>query len=163
MYNGVAINRNFIRSSLLIMSQQTLGILIGGLIPALLYGVSNIFVKAGNQAGISTGVYLLVLGITIAVLGAFFLLFTRDAHATNLGMLYTTGFGITWGLGTACVALAVSKYKAPLATIVPLFNMNTLVAVILALWIFAEWKQVHVTRLLFGSFLIVIGGTLVAL
>lgn len=145
------------------MSQQTLGIIIGGMIPALLYGVSTIFVKAGNQAGISTGVYLLVLGFTIAIIGAFFLIFTHDVHATKLGMLHTTGFGITWGLGTACIAIAISKYKAPLSTIVPLFNMNTLIAVLLGLWIFAEWKEVHVVRLIIGSILIVAGGTLVAL
>jgi hypothetical protein len=40
--------------------------------------------------------------------------------------------------------------------------MNTLITVLLALWVFAEWKTVHIPQLLLGSILIVIGGTLVA-
>ncbi len=40
--------------------------------------------------------------------------------------------------------------------------MNTLVAVCIGLVAFAEWKDVHISKLIIGSVLVVIGGTLVA-
>ena len=40
--------------------------------------------------------------------------------------------------------------------------MNTLVAVILALIVFSEWKDLHTIKLLSGSALIVAGAILVA-
>lgn len=91
------------------MSNQAIGMMLGGILAAVLYGFSGIFAKASNQAGIGLGWYLLISGLTIAMVGAL-----------------------------------------------------SFVAVLLALWIFAEWKQVHVVRLLIGALLIVVGGTLVA-
>lgn len=44
--------------------------------------------------------------------------------------------------------------------LVPLFNMNTLVAVCLGLLVFSEWKNVHVLQLAVASVLIIIGGIL---
>jgi hypothetical protein len=40
--------------------------------------------------------------------------------------------------------------------------MNTLISVLLALWVFAEWKQVKVPQLLIGTLLIMAGGIMVA-
>ena len=44
----------------------------------------------------------------------------------------------------------------------PLYNMNTMVAVLIGLWAFSEWKELDMLRLLSGVVLIVIGGTLVS-
>ena len=55
-----------------------------------------------------------------------------------------------------------TKYSASISTLVPLYNLNTLIAVSVGLLVFAEWKTVAVPQLLFGSVLIVVGGTLVA-
>jgi len=54
------------------------------------------------------------------------------------------------------------KHDAPISIIVPLFNMNSLVSVLLGLWIFAEWRDVNTVKLLAGTVLITAGGTLVA-
>jgi transporter family protein len=54
------------------------------------------------------------------------------------------------------------KFETPIAKLTPLYNMNTLIVVLLALWIFAEWKEVKVLQLLIGAVLIVMGGVLVA-
>lgn len=70
--------------------------------------------------------------------------------------------GFLGGIGSVLVSIGIVKYSAPLGKLVPLFNMNTLVTVLLALWLFAEWKEVQVPRLLIGSILIVVGGILVA-
>ena len=51
------------------ISNKTLGIMIGGIVPALLYGVSIITMKAGAEYKISTSSYLMVIGIVIFIVG----------------------------------------------------------------------------------------------
>ncbi len=144
------------------MRPETIGIVIGGLFPALLYAGSGLFSKASVQAGIGLGVYLIIAGLTIAVVGIVFCFFIPDKTISIRSGMHAAGLGATWGVGTGMVAMGLAKYHVPLGKLVPLYNMNTLIAVLLALWIFAEWKQVKVPQLLFGSLLIVVGGTLVA-
>ena len=144
------------------MSPQTTGLIIGGLFAALLYGISNVFTKASIQAGIGIGWYLIIIGIVTALVGAVFFLMIPDQPLSFRSGVYAGLLGLFWGLGTGCIAIALSQYQMPLGKLVPLFNMNTLISVLLALWIFAEWKQVRVPQLLIGSILIVVGGTLVA-
>jgi uncharacterized membrane protein len=62
----------------------------------------------------------------------------------------------------ALVELAIARYGTPLAKLAPLYNMNTLVVVILALLFFAEARDVAVPKLITGAVMIVIGGMLVA-
>jgi len=144
------------------MTSQTIGIIIGGLIPALLYGISGVFTKASNNAGIGMGFYLLIIGLSIAVTGSIFAIISSDGTISIKSGMHAVGLGVTWGIATGLVAIALAKYNVPLSQLAPLYNMNTLVVVVLALWLFAEWHQVRVPQLLIGSLLIVVGGTLVA-
>lgn len=139
-----------------------MGLLVGGLAPSLLFGVSGVFAKASNKTGIGLGPYLMMtaLAILIVGIGCWFLFPNRNFNPT--GSAHALAMGLLWGLGTALVALALSVYAMPLGKLAPLYNMNTLVAVLLALWIFSEWRTVNVTQLIMGSLLIVAGGVLVS-
>ncbi len=144
------------------MQPQTLGLIIGGLVPALCFGYSNIAVKLSTNAGLSIPFVLLFAGLgNIAV--ATVLLFVFPDHSVTMrsGLWMFTG-GVAWAFGMSGVTIAIVKFGAPVSQLTPLFNMNTLVAVLLALLIFAEWQNVKVPQLLLGSVFIVIGGTLVA-
>lgn len=144
------------------MSSQTLGIIIGGLLPALIYGGTNFFVKVSTKAGIGLGLYLILIGLGVATVGASVYALDQDKQLSMRSGSFAFAVGVSWGLGSMCVALGLTKFGAPLSKLVPLFNMNTLVAVALALIIFSEWQQVKIGQLLLGAVLIVIGGTLVA-
>jgi len=144
------------------MNAQTMGIIIGGIIPAVLYGVSGVFSKASTKAGIGLGIYLFIIGIAITIVGAGFYIVNPDKTLSIRSGMHAAGLGLTWGLGTGLVAIGLTKYAAPLGKLAPLYNMNTLVAVLLALWIFSEWQQVRVPQLLIGAAFIVVGGTLVS-
>ncbi|MDD5055826.1 MAG: hypothetical protein PHZ00_06195 [Candidatus Peribacteraceae bacterium] len=144
------------------MTNQYLGIIIGGLLPALLYSVTGIFSKVSNQAGIGVGPYLIIIGLAIALTGGGFLLFQPDMTVNWKSGSAAIGIGLTWGIGSGLIALALVKYRAPLSQIVPLYNLNTLIVVLLSLWIFSEWKDVSALKLVVGSALIVAGGTLVS-
>ena len=60
------------------------------------------------------------------------------------------------------VAIAITHYKTPLSILAPLYNTNTLVAVVGSLLIFSEWRDVNVVKLLMGSILIIGGAVLVS-
>ncbi len=138
-----------------------IGLIVGGLLPAIFFGVSAIFVKTSNQFGIGIGPYLIALGFGVVVVGFLFFLFSPDRTFSVQSGSHAFYVGLIWGIGAGLLALGVARFNAPLGKLVPLYNMNTLISVLLALWIFAEWKQIKVPQLLIGSVLIVIGGTLV--
>lgn len=144
------------------MTPQTTGLIIGGLVPALLYGMSAIFQRGSTGVGIGVGPFLIAAGMAIILTGAALLWLDPGREWSVRSAALAMGSGAAWGIGTSLVAVALVWYGVPLGKLVPLYNMNSLVAVTLALWIFAEWKQVKVPQLLIGSILIVIGGTLVS-
>ena len=144
------------------MSTQTLGLLVGGILPAIFFGLSGVFAKASNAAGIGLGYYMLAIGVAVTITGSICLLFIPDRSFSISAGRDAFLSGATWALGAALVAVALAKFKAPISQIVPLYNMNTLVGVLLGLWLFSEWQDLDLLKLLIGSILIVIGGTLVA-
>lgn len=145
------------------MSSHTLGLLIGGIIPAVVFSFSNLAMKGGVQEGISLPYYLMVVGIAVLCMGVLALFFHggHSQFSAKSGLL-AFGAGATWALGVFCVTYAIHHYGAPIGVLAPLFNLNSLITVLLALWVFSEWQQVKVPQLLIGSVLIVAGGVIVA-
>ncbi|MEM6255223.1 MAG: hypothetical protein AAF821_20100 [Cyanobacteria bacterium P01_D01_bin.156] len=144
------------------MTSNWLGLIVGGLLPALLYGISSIFAKSSTNAGMSVGGHLFIIGIAISITGLLFNLLL-PLHIPSLGAVASSSMqGVFWGLGTGCVVLGLINYQTPLAKLVPLYNMNTLVTSSLALIIFAEGATVNSLQLVMGAVLIVAGGILVS-
>ncbi|MEO0396140.1 MAG: hypothetical protein AAF243_09180 [Cyanobacteria bacterium P01_A01_bin.137] len=144
------------------MTSNLLGLMVGGLLPALFYGISSVFAKSSTNAGMSVGGHLFVIGITISLTGLLFNVLLPGNVPSIMAVASSSMQGVFWGLGTGCVVLGLLKYQAPLAKLVPLYNMNTLVTSGLALVIFAEWRAVNPLQLLVGAGLIVAGGILVS-
>lgn len=144
------------------MTNATTGIIIGGILPALLFGVSGVLQKASMQAGIGLGPYLLCIAVGVFGTGAVFYGLTSDRLISPASGAYALLIGVIWALSMGLVEVALNAYHAPLAKLAPLYNMNTLVVVLLALVVFAEWEEVSPLKLLIGTALIIIGGTLVA-
>lgn len=144
------------------MSNQTLGMILGGFIPAFLLGIFAMLQKLSVQTGAKPGTYLLFVSIGVFV-ASLVLIATGSwspLSAASVGASFTTG--VVWAIAVALIAVAQGTYGASVARIVPLFNMNTLVAVILGFLVFAEWRGVNVPKLSIGAVLIMVGGSLVA-
>lgn len=144
------------------MSETQLGIVMGGIIPAVLFGISGICQKLSNQYGISTGAYVISVGIGVLLVGAVLCVFNTTQSANMKSVIPAVAMGLCWGVGVLLVTMAITKYDTKLSVLAPLYNMNTLVTVVGALFIFSEWKDVNVVKLIIGSFLIVAGGVLVS-
>lgn len=144
------------------MTSKMTALLLGGFLPALIYGGSAIFQKMSTSLGISLSAYLVATGIGVVIVGVGFSLFENSFAFSIKSGFYAAAFGLTWGIATALVAYTLLNYEISISQLVPLYNMNTLVAVILALIIFSEWKDLDMIKLLSGSALIVAGAVLVA-
>lgn len=144
------------------MQPQTLGIIIGGLLPGLIFGLSNVVVKLATQKGIALPLYIIITGFAVVTVGVvlLFVLPERNMSPTS-GAIAFMG-GALWATGMTCIVIALQKYGSSISVLTPLFNMNTLVAVVLGMWIFAEWKTVSVPQLVLGAVLITVGATVVA-
>lgn len=144
------------------MNSNFIGILVGGIIPAISFGIGGVFVKASNQQGISLSYYILFtsIGVLIFSLIAFFIFNERIVNIKSGAYAFTVG--ATWVVGVLLVAFALKKYNTPISIISALNCTACLVTILLSLYIFSEWKETHVVRLLIGSIMIVIGAMLVS-
>ncbi len=142
------------------VSKHSLAILVGGLLPAVLYGVAGVIQKTASKAGIGPGPYILIIGLVAAIVGGVITLVSRDTSVTWSGAGQTAAFAVLWSVAVAAIMIALGRFEGPVSVIVPLYNMNTLIAVLLGLVLLGEWGDVNGWRLLAGAVLIVVGGAL---
>jgi len=91
-----------------------------------------------------------------------FTVYQNDWNINLTSGAYTILYAVLWTLGVACIAIALARYDAQISQLVPLYNMNTLVAVLIGLVLFNEWKDLNLTRLLLATVLTIGGGILAA-
>lgn len=141
---------------------NSVGMLVGGLLPALAFGVGALFQKHSNDIGIGQSNYLLffALGLLMAS-GIAFLTFPDNVLSVRAG-LFASGHGLLFGAGFVFLAIGLTVYSLPISKLVPLANMSTLVAVVLGLVLFGEHAKLNLGYLLSGATLIVVGGILVS-
>jgi len=144
------------------MTQTQLGLLIGGIIPAVLFGVSGLINKISAQQNITLGAHILTIGIGVTIVGIFICIFQPSQIYSLKAATPSLIIGAFWGAGMTLVAIALTKYNASLAQITPLYNMNTLVTVAAALILFSEWKDANLVKLSIGTVFIILGGILVS-
>jgi uncharacterized membrane protein len=137
-----------------------LAILIGGLLPAVFLGLSRVLQKTASRTGIAPGPYVLITGLVVAAVGGIVTLAQRDTTVTASGAIQTAGFAVLWSTAILGIMLGLGRYEGQVSVIVPLYNMNTLVAVAIGLVLLGEWQDVNLRRLLTGAALIVAGGVL---
>ena len=144
------------------MNATHVGILVGGVVPAVIFGLCGVCIKASNHHGIGTGYCLLFasVGALAAALVSFAFLGRESVNAISATHAFLVG--ATWAGGVALMSLALTRYHAPISVIGPLTATACLITALLALWFFSEWKDVHVVRLLAGAILIVVGAMLVS-
>ncbi|RBP45133.1 glucose uptake protein [Roseimicrobium gellanilyticum] len=142
------------------MTRQHLALLVGGALPAILLGISSAGQKLSAMAGTAPGVFLIVTGLVTTVVGAAFCVGDQDWKWSASGAGYACLFGLCWAAATGFVSLALKKFDAQISQLVPLYNMNTLVAVMIGLIVFAEWRTIHPGKILTAAALIIAGGVI---
>lgn len=143
------------------MSPQSIGLIVGGLVPAVAYSVFALGTKVASQAGLGAGPLLVLIGAACALAGAGFWCILPagiDVRSASWGL----AAGLAWAVGTGFVSLALAKWGVPISKLNPIYNTNTLITVVMGLIIFSEWKQANPLPLLGGAVLILVGSLLVS-
>jgi len=119
-------------------------------------------VKCSVVAGAGTWEFLVLFGITLAAIGAVCRIRSYGGAIPRAAVLTGIATGVLWSLGTGLNLVALGRLGASISQITPLFNMNTLVVVLLGLWVFREHQQVRPAPLVAGAVAIIFGAVLVA-
>ncbi len=142
--------------------ERILMIAIGGLLPALAFGLAAIFQKAAALQGVQIGTYLVYVGL-VAMLGGFSL---RLAFAESGWALAGAPFALFAGVGMAIgmggISFAVARLSAPISLLAPITVLSTLVTVVIGLIVFREYGQISAFKVMAGAVLVVAGAALVA-
>ena len=143
------------------MNQSAAGIVIGGIIPAFVFGGYGVMQKQCMRAGLGLAGFFLVLGATAAGGGLAIRAWASGGVPPLGAALSAAGFALLWSLGIGLILLAVDRFGAGISQLAPLYNSCTLITVLLGLWLFAEWKEVSALPLLLGAAAIVAGAVIV--
>ena len=141
-------------------SRQRQAILIGGLLPAP--GFTGPLMKNAMLGGLGIGELLIVFGITLAGVGPACRPWRGGRRIPRAAVVTGIGTGALWTLGTALNLVALGSLGASISQLTPLLNMNTLLVVLLGLWLFKEHRQVRPAPLVIGAVLVILGAVLVA-
>jgi transporter family protein len=144
------------------MTDKTMGVILGGLLPALCFGVSSVLMKLAARAGIGLGPYVLSLAVGVGLYGGFTLLTHTERLTSGRGLVFAILVGVSWAVGMALIQVALTRHHAAISQIVPLHMLNLVVTIALGFALFAEARDVEAVRLVIGATLIGIGAVLVA-
>lgn len=136
-------------------------LVLGGVIPMILYGLTAFPVKFLNGK-LHTSYYMIFTGLGMLMIGvlAWFIL-KPETKPLLPNVILATVNGLFLGTAGLCVFLALMHPKATLAQLAPIYNINTLIAVLIGILFFAEWEQIVVWKTLLGTVLILAGAWLV--
>ena len=135
-----------------------------GIVAAICFGINTILYKIASQRGnFSPAFGSLVFGIGILV--AFLVYFFAkpslqfEWKSTSLAVVA----GIVWAIGFLAIAIAISQ-KGEVARLAPLYNANTIIAVVLGIVLLKEIpKMSQMIRIIIGALMIVAGAVLVSI
>jgi transporter family protein len=144
------------------MSEKWMGVLLGGLLPALCFGASSVLMKLSARAGIGLTPYVLSLAAGVAAYGLLTALAGPSRLVSGGGVVFAMLVGLTWALGMALIQLALTRYRAAISQIVPLHMLNLVVTIVFGFVLFAEARDLDALRLVVGAVLMGIGAFLVA-
>jgi drug/metabolite transporter (DMT)-like permease len=145
-----------------VMTPRYTPLIVGGLIPALLYGFAGVFQKWSAREGGSVATYLIGFGLATVVVGVASRFFLSEAPGSSASLGLALLGGLAFAIGAGLISLALIRFDAPISQLSPLYNMNLLVTIALGLLFFSEFKDVQAPRLILGALLVLAGGWIVS-
>lgn len=138
--------------------------IVYGIIASLFFALNTILYKVAAQKGNFSPYYgSFMFGLGVVMIFGLFLLF-RPSFAfewKSSGLALVAG--VIWGLGFLAVAAAIAK-GSDVARLAPIYNTNTILAVLMAIIFLKEIPDVsQMFKVIAGAVLIVIGSVLVSI
>ena len=134
-----------------------------GIVAAICFGVNTIIFKIAIQKGNLNPAYA-SFAFGIGIFAAFLVYFIAkpslqfEWKSTTLAI----AAGIIWAIGFLAIAIAISQ-KGEVARLAPLYNANTIIAVVLGIVLLKEVPDMsQMRRVVAGAVMIVVGAVLVS-
>ncbi len=137
--------------------------IVYGIIASIFFALNAIVYKVAAQKGNFSPYYgSFMFGLGVVLICGLFLLFKPSFEfewkSSGLALIA----GMIWGLGLLAVAIAIAK-GGDIARLAPIYNTNTILAVLLAIIFLKEIPDVsQIFRIIAGAVLIVVGAVLVS-
>jgi transporter family protein len=149
------------------MSKSTLALLIGGVVPACLWGIAAIFQKMSAQHDLAPGPFLAAFGITITLSGVVFAVVQRGSAglswsgASWTGVRYALAAGLFYAVAAGLISFTLLRFGSPISRLAPILGCNVLITVLLGAFLLGESANLNVWKLVGGTIVVLAGLTLV--
>ncbi|ARO24441.1 hypothetical protein CO659_19180 [Rhizobium sp. S9] len=137
-------------------------ILIGGILPAVFWGITAIFQKQSAAAATGSAVYLIAFGAACALAGLIAALIWRPVAWTAQGLGFAATAGACFALGTGLISFALFAYGVPVSKLAPIWSCNVLVTLAIGALFLGEASDLNMVKLSAGTLLILSGALLVS-
>ena len=134
-----------------------------GIVAAICFGINTILYKIASQKGnFSPAFGSLVFGIGILIAFLVYFFAKPSLQFEWKSTILAIAAGIIWAIGFLAIAIAISQ-KGEVAKLAPLYNANTIIAVILGIVLLKEVPDMsQMIRVVIGAVMIVVGAVLVS-
>ncbi|PCK82898.1 hypothetical protein [Rhizobium sophoriradicis] len=136
-------------------------IVIGGVLPAIFWGIAAIFQKQSAMYATGSAVYLIVFGAACALAGLVAALIWRPAPWSIEGLGFAATAGACFALGTGLISFALFAYGVPVSKLAPIWSCNVLVTLAIGALYLGEASEINTLKLAAGTLLILSGALLV--
>lgn len=141
------------------------GVVIGGIGPAVLYGVVTVAQKEAFDTGISVGSYLAFLSVGIMTVGLVWQTILPRDHlsVSQTGNVLAAYVGVCYGLANGLVGVGLQVFDVSLVVLSLVTNFYFVPPVAYGLLWLREWKQFRLAYLIAGVVLAIFGSVTLAL
>ena len=137
-------------------------LLIGGALPACLWGIAAIFQKLSTQHDLAPGPFLVAFGATIVIVGIVLCFIMRDSTSVSLaGLRFAFMAGLTYAIATGLISFALLRFGIPIAKLAPILGCNVLVTVLIGILWLGEGESLNVWKIVGGTAAVLTGLALV--
>ncbi|EJT05584.1 EamA family transporter [Rhizobium sp. CCGE 510] len=137
-------------------------IVVGGVLPAIFWGVTAIFQKQSATAATGSAVYLIAFGTACALAGLIAALIWRPAPWTAQGLGFATTAGACFAVGTGLISFALFAYGVSVSKLAPIWSCNVLATLAIGALFLGEAAELNIIKLVAGTLLIISGALLVS-
>lgn len=138
-----------------------MGIIVGGLLPAVLFGLIGVLQKLGAQTGMNVFVWVAAFGGAMLLFGCVGILMQDSIEWSSVGIACAAGAGFAYAVGSGALSFAIIHYQEPISKLIPIVNTSTLVAVLAGLIWLNEASKIDIRQLALGSALTIVGASFV--